>query len=266
MSILELTDDEIYKLGMKALISKLGDAKAQWFIRQCQPGTGDYSVDRHQLLANLPDIDTIAKHIQERKSTWEVEERARTRRFAASQSEIQKMTDIEIYEIGARVLTKTLGVAGSMNFLRQCHELNGGYPLDRIENREEAKENIKLYTASLSLNPKIVENYIRRGNAYSYIGEHAKAIADYNTAIALKPEYPKTYYRRGVAYAKNAEYAKAIADYNEVIQRDPEHAEAYRSRGEAWQHLKKEEKANADLTIARMLETEAVSSVYGAET
>ena len=254
MSILELTDSEIYELGMKALIGKLGAAKTQWFIRQCQPGTGDYSVDRHQLLANLPDIDTIAKHIQEREFTKEAEERARAQRFAASQSEIEKMTDLEIYEIGSRVLTTTLGVAGAMNFLRQCQEMNGGYPLDRIENREEAEENIKLYTASLRLNPKIVEDYIKRGNAYSYTGEHAKAIADYNTAIELKPEYPKAYYRRGLAYAKNAEYIKAIADYNEVIQRDPEHVDAYRSRGEAWQYLKEQEKANADLTTAKALE------------
>ena len=261
MSILELTDDEIYELGMKALISKLGAAKAQWFIQQYQPGTGDYSIDRHQLLADLSDIDTIAKHIQEHQSTREAEECARARRFAASQSEIQKMTDIEIYEIGSRVLTNTLGVAGAMNFLRQCQELNGGYPLDRIENREEAKENIKLYTASLRLNPKIVEDYIRRGNAYSYIGEHTKAIADYNTAIELKPEYPKAYYQRGLAYAKNADYIKAIADYNEVIQRDPEHAEAYRSRGEAWKHLREQEKANADLTAAKALETGTTPSV-----
>lgn len=261
MNILEMTDDEIYELGMKALISKLGAAKTQWFIQKCQPGPGDYSVDRHQLLANLPDIDTIAKRIQERRTARANEERARARRFAASQSEIQKMTDIEIYEIGSRVLTKTLGVAGAMNFLRQCQELNGGYPLDRIENREEAEENIKFYTSLLRLNPKIVEDYIRRGNAYSYIGEHAKAIADYNTAIELKPEYPKPYYRRGVAYAKNAEYAKAIADYNQVIQRDPEHAEAYRSRGEAWQHLKDQEKADADLTVAKSLETGNTPSV-----
>ena len=261
MNILEMTDSEIYELGMKALTTKLGAAKTQWFVRQRQPGTGNYSVDRHRLLVNLPDIDTIVKRIQERESARKDEERARARRFAASQSEIQKMTDIEIYEIGSRVLTQTLGVAGSMNFLRQCQELNGGYPLDRIENREEAEENIKLYTATLRLNPKMIEDYIRRGNAYSYIGEHAKAIADYNTAIELKPEYPKAYYRRGVAYAKNAEYAKAIADYNEVIQRDPEHAEAYRSRGEAWQHLKEQEKANADLTAAKALETDTASSV-----
>ena len=58
-----------------------------------------------------------------------------------------------------------------------------------------------------------------------------------------------------MAYAKNAEYTKAIADYNEVIQRDPEHAEAYRSRGEAWQHLKEQEKADADLTVAKALDS-----------
>ena len=212
MNVLEMTDDEIYELGMKALIDKLGTTETQRFIRQCQPGTGDYSVDRHQLLADQPDIDTIAKRIQESRAARANEERARARRFAASQSEIRKMTDLEIYEIGARVLTQKLGVSGSMVFLRQCQELNGGYPLDRIENREEAEENIRFYTVLLRLNPKIVEDYIRRGNAYSYIGEHAKAIADYNTAIELKPEYPKPYYRRGVAYAKNAEDAKAIAD------------------------------------------------------
>ncbi len=262
MNILEMTDSEIYELGMKTLIGKLGAAKTQWFIRQRQPGTGNYSVDRHQLLANPLDIDTIVKRIQEREATRKDEERARARRFAASQSEIEKMTDLEIYEIGSRVLTQTLGVAGSMNFLRQCQELNGGYPLDRIENREEAEENIKFYTALLKLNPKMVEDYIRRGNAYSYIGEHAKAIADYDKAIELKPEYPKVYYRRGLAYAKNAEYIKAITDYNEVIQRDPEHADAYRSRGEAWQHLKEQEKANADLTAAKALETGTTSSAW----
>ena len=261
MNILELTDSELYELGMKALMDKLGTTETQRFIRQCQPGTGDYSVDRHQLLADQPDIDTIAKRIGERSAASADKERARARRFAASPHEMQKMTDLEIYEIGARVLTKTLGVGGSMEFLRQCQELNGGYPLDRIENREEAEENIKFYTALLRLNPKMVDDYIRRGNAYSYIGDHAKAIADYNTAIELKPESPKTYYQRGVAYAKNTEYAKAIADYNEVIQRDPEHAEAYRSRGEAWQHLKEQEKANADLTVAKSLETGSTPSV-----
>ena len=84
MNILEMTDSEMYELGMKALISKLGAAKTQWFIRQCQPGTGDYSVDRHQLLADRQ-ISTLSPSVSENAVTAKAnEERARARRFAAS--------------------------------------------------------------------------------------------------------------------------------------------------------------------------------------
>lgn len=261
MSILEMTNSELYEVGIKVLTNKLGPAEVPRFIRQCQPGTGDYSVDRHKLLANQPDIDTIAKHIQQGGAIREEEERARTQRFAASQSKIREMTDIEIYEIGCEVLIQKLGVAGSMRFLLQCQQLNGGSPDYLPQSTEDAEEDIKFYTATLTLNPKMVEDYIKRGNAYSYIGEYTKAIADYDAAIALKPEYPKAYYRRGVAYAKNAEYAKAIADYDAVIQRAPKHAEAYRRRGEAWHHLKEQEKADADLRVAGELEMDSASPV-----
>lgn len=261
MSILEMTDNELYEVGIKVLTNKLGAPEVPRFIRQCQPGTGDYSVDRHQLLANQSDIDTIAKHIQQGRAVRKEEERARAQRFAASQSKIREMTDIEIYEIGCEVLIQKLGVAGSMRFLLQCQQLNGGTPDYLPQSREDAEEDIKFYTATLTLNPKRVEDYIKRGNAYSYIGEHAKAIADYDAAIALKPEYPKAYYRRGVSYAKNAEYAKAITDYDEVIQRAPKHAEAYRRRGEAWHHLKEQEKADADWKVAKELGMDSPSPV-----
>ena len=52
-----------------------------------------------------------------------------------------------------------------------------------------------------------------------------------------------------------------ITNYNEVIQRDPDYAEAYRSRGEAWQHLKEQKKADADLAVAKALETDTTPSV-----
>ena len=114
MSILEMTDSELYEAGIAALTDKLGAAEVPRFIRQCQPGVGDYSVNRHKLLANQPDIDTIAKRIQQGRAVREEEERARTQRFAASQSKIREMTDIEIYEIGCEVLVQKLGVAGLM--------------------------------------------------------------------------------------------------------------------------------------------------------
>ena len=218
MDTLEMTDDELYKMGLKVLTDKLGAFQVQRFIRHCKPGKGDYSVDRHKLLADQPDIDTIVKRIQDGRTAREVEERASAKRFAAPQSEIRRMTDIEISEIGNQVLINKLGAAGFIGFIRICQELNGGYPRDLIENRAEAEENIKLYTASLTFNPKIVEDYISRGNAYSYIGEYDKAIADYNEAIKLKPNYAKAYYNRGNAYRDKIDFDKAIADYTKAIE------------------------------------------------
>ena len=260
MNALEMTDNELYEMGLKVLTDKLGASEVPRFIRQCQPGKGNYSVDRHKLLADQPDIDTIVKQIQDGRSAREAEERARAKRFAMPQSEIRKMTDIEVCEIGNQVLINKLGGAGSIGFIQICQELNGGHPRGLIKNREEAKEYIKLYTASLTFNPKIVEDYIKRGNAYSYIGEYDKAIADYDQAIKLKPHYAKAYYHRGVAYCKKREYDKAIKDYNAVIKREPDYAEAYSARGEAWLHLKEWERARADLTFARSKDFNIVAS------
>ena len=212
MNVLEMTDDELYEMGVKILTYKLGASEVPRFIRQCKPGKGDYSVDRHKLLANEPDIKTIVKRIQESRPAREAEERARAKRFAAPQSEIRKMTDIQIYEIGCQSLVNKLGPAGLMGFTNICRELNGSYPRDLIKNAEEAKEYIKFYTASLTFNPKIVENYIKRGIAYSYIGKHTKAIGDYTAALKLKPNYANVYYRRGVVWLHLKEWERAEVD------------------------------------------------------
>ena len=212
MNTLEMTDNELYELGIKILTDKLGASQVPRFIRQIRPGKGDYSVDRHKLLANQPDIDTIVKQIQERHPAREAAERARVKRFAAPQGEIRKMTDIEIYEIGNQVLVDKLGPDGLMGFIMQCQELNGGPRHDRIQSAKAAKRAIKFYTASLRLNPKIVEDYIKRGTAYSYIGKHTKATGDYTAALKLKPNYANAYYKRGVVWLHLKEWERAEAD------------------------------------------------------
>ena len=237
MDTLEMTDSELYEMGFKVLTDKLGASEVPRFIRQCQPGTGDYSVDRHKLLANEPDIETIVKRIQDRQPIREAEERARAKRFAAPQSEIRKMTDLEVFEIGNQILIDRLGIDGFIRLTWHCQELNGGHPRDLIENEKDAEERIKLYTAGLTLNPRTVETYIRRGNAYSYIREYDKAIADYSEAINLKPHYAKAYYLRGVVYGKEGEYDKAVKDFSKAIALDPTFTEAYAKRALTYSHL-----------------------------
>ena len=262
MNAIELTDDELYEISRKVLTDKLGASQVQRFIRYCKPGKGDYSIDRHKLLANQPDIDTIVKQIQDGRTAREAEERARAKRFAAPQSEIRKMTDTEVYEIGSQALVDRLGVAGLIGFTRICQELNGGPPRILIENREDAEGYIKLYTATLTLNPKVVEDYIKRGNAYSYIGEHDKAIADYDQAIKLKPNYAKAYYNRGKLYVEADEYDKAIEDFSVAISLEPEHADAYGCRGTLYSEKGEYEKAIEDFSIEIELRPDDPETYY----
>lgn len=262
MNAIELTDDELHEISRKVLTDKLGASQVQRFIRQCKPGKGDYSVDRHKLLANQPDIDTIVKQIQDGRTAREAEERARAKRFAAPQSEIPDMTDTEVYEIGSQALIDRLGVAGLIGFTRICQELNGGPPRYLIENTEDAEGYIKLYTATLTLNPKVVEDYIKRGNAYSYIGEHDKAIADYDRAIKLKPHYAKAYYNRGNAYRDKVDFDKAIADYTKAIELKPVYAEAYYNRGKLYDEAETYDEAIKDFSAVIKLESE-YADAYG---
>lgn len=262
MNAIELTDDELYEISRKVLTDKLGASQVQRFIRYCKPGKGDYSVDRHKLLADQPDIDTIVKQIQDGRAARVAEERARAKRFAAPQSEIRKMTDAEVYEIGSQALVDRLGVAGLIGFTRICQELNGGPPRLLIENREDAEGYIKLYTATLTLNPKVVEDYIKRGNAYSSIGEHDKAIADYDQAIKLKPNYAKAYYNRGKLYVEADEYDKAIEDFSVAISLEPEHADAYGCRGTLYSEKGEYDKAIGDFSIEIKLRPDDAETYY----
>ena len=235
MNVLEMMDSELYKIGVKILTDKLGVSEVPRFIRQCKPGKGDYSTERHELLANQTDIDTIFKRIQDRRAVREAEEHARAERFTMPQKEIQKMTDIEILEIGNQVLINKLGVAGLIGFIRICQELNGGYAQDRITSTDEAKEFIKLYTTSLTLNPRIVEDYIKRGNAYSYIGEYDKAIADYSEVIKLRPDCAEAYSHRAKTFLKKADYDRSITDYTKAIELNPQDIDAYYARGKIYE-------------------------------
>ena len=64
MNVLEMTDIEIYELGIKELIEQIGPAYTKRFLRQCKLNEYDYSVERHKLLADQPDIDTIIARIR----------------------------------------------------------------------------------------------------------------------------------------------------------------------------------------------------------
>ncbi|MBI4672838.1 MAG: tetratricopeptide repeat protein, partial [Chloroflexi bacterium] len=76
---------------------------------------------------------------------------------------------------------------------------------------------------AINLDPQFAAAFNNRGNAYYYLKEYTKAIADYDRALALDPQDAVAYYNRGNAYYALTEYAQAIADYDRALALDPQY-------------------------------------------
>ena len=136
-----MTDHEIYDLGVKELIEQIGPTYTERFLRQCKPNEYDYSVERHKLLSDQPDIDTIVKRIQKREAERKEEERSKAERVAAWRKGALELTDIEIFELAVKILVDKLHVYGYIGFLQQHFKnLNAKQPIDHIQNKEDAKK------------------------------------------------------------------------------------------------------------------------------
>ena len=114
-----MTDIEIYELGVKELIEQLGPAYATQFLQSCKPRTYDYIAERHKWMANDPDIYTLAKRIQQREVSQKTEERLKAERIAAWRKRLVELTDIEIYELGFKILADELKGYGLLRFITQ---------------------------------------------------------------------------------------------------------------------------------------------------
>lgn len=134
MDILKMADLEIYEMGLKELKAQLGPAYTARFLQQCKPSEYDYTAERHKLLANQPDIHAIATRIQQREAEREEEERIKTKRITAWRKGLLELTNIEIYELGLKILVDKLHVYGYVGFLQQHFKnLNSDQPIDQSQ-------------------------------------------------------------------------------------------------------------------------------------
>ena len=69
MNTRNMTDEEIYEVGLKLLSEKLGAAGMIRFLRQCEPATSNFTEERKGWIGDEPNIRTIAKRIQRTHQT-----------------------------------------------------------------------------------------------------------------------------------------------------------------------------------------------------
>lgn len=120
MNIRDMTDAEVYELGLEILLNKLGYAGAVRFLEQCRPASGDYTAERHKWLDKL-DMETIIQGIQELRQKQQKAPEGK------SLKDVSEMTDIELYRFGLGAISGKLGPSGQVRFLRQCRPGTGDY-------------------------------------------------------------------------------------------------------------------------------------------
>lgn len=114
-----MTNLELYEVGIKELTEQLGPAYTAKFLQQCKPSNYDYTAERHKLLEDQPSIDKIVERIHRREVERKEEERIKTERIAAWRKGLLELTNIEIYELGLKILADKLHVYGYVGFLQQ---------------------------------------------------------------------------------------------------------------------------------------------------
>lgn len=70
---------------------------------------------------------------------------------------------------------------------------------DQAELVTEQARIVTELTAQIATAPKSLEKYSQRGDAYFFLGEFEKALADYEQMVTLNPELAAGHWRRGIA-------------------------------------------------------------------
>ena len=137
MSIRKMSDSEVYRLGIETLASKLGTKGVHRFLNLCGPCTGDYVVDRHEWLDDIPDVDAIVDEIQREREREHIYGKITSMRQTVynhnkemMSEQVQKMTDMELHELGLSILVDKLTIAGMPRFIRLCAQQTGIYAID----------------------------------------------------------------------------------------------------------------------------------------
>jgi tetratricopeptide (TPR) repeat protein len=115
----------------------------------------------------------------------------------------------------------------------------------------------------ISQNPRDVESYYKRGQAYAQKREYALATEDFAQVIRLSPNDPEAFNNRCFTRAVIGQLQAALSDCNEALRLKPNYVDALDSRGLANLKLGYYDRAITDYDAALRLNPRLASALYG---
>ncbi len=126
---------------------------------------------------------------------------------------------------------------------------------DEFYEAEDYAEAVKYFSEAIKADPKRVEGWWYRADAYRLLKNNSEAIADYTKALELD-EKVNFYQRRGDCYYNSVKYKEAEIDYNRALELEPENALYWLYRGDCYVKLGDLDKACQDYQKADQLGNE----------
>ena len=114
----------------------------------------------------------------------------------------------------------------------------------------------------LELQPDNIEALIRRGDAYSQLGQGGRAMVDLNRAVAMAPDKAEAFLYRGVTQGRRGEDKLALADYDQALKLAPHYVDALVNRAAIHASAGRQAEAIRDLDAALAIQRNNPLALY----
>lgn len=118
------------------------------------------------------------------------------------------------------------------------------------------------FDKALGIEPNNVDALIRRGDAYSQLGNTGHALVDLDRAVDLAQDNPFAYLARGIVYGRQGDNRRARADYDAALRLDPRNAPALIGRAAVHALVGQDDLALRDLDAAIALQPNNAWTYY----
>ena len=109
------------------------------------------------------------------------------------------------------------------------------------------------FDKALSLDPMLVDAWVRKGVTLADVGEYNEAAGCFNEAVRLSPRYFKALYNRGKLRYKLEDFDGAVSDLSKSVDLKPQNATAHDRLGDAFSKLGNVDRATRHWVIAETL-------------
>ena len=122
-----------------------------------------------------------------------------------------------------------------------------------ITKAHDTRSALANFDKALSLDPMLVDAWVRKGVTLADVGEYNEAAGCFNEAVRLSPRYFKALYNRGKLRYKLEDFDGAVSDLSKSVDLKPQNATAHDRLGDAFSKLGNVDMATRHWVIAETL-------------